>query len=224
MADARDVDAALAKTFGARLTEADATKLRASLDAWAKGRGDWMTVAVPWGKDREGVVVRAPAADADAATSAVRGVLDLARKPVLADPLASLLRARAPAFATADVQGFGKAQTATFARDRTTPLVVAWGVAQGEIAVAAAENATTLLPPATSRLGDDPAIARALAAVDSHASAVLFAQPLRLDAARASAQSQPVVVAWGRDGASAWARVQLAGAVVREIIKQAAGF
>jgi hypothetical protein len=236
--DAQDVDAALEKTFGTRLGDADAKKLRGALDAWAKGRGDWVTVAVPWGEQR-GVLVRAPVVDADAATSAVRDLVALGRRPVLAEPLAALLRVHSPTVATVDVPGFGKAQMATFTHDKDPAgFAVAWGVAGGEISVAASDSASTMLGPPLSRLGDDPKVARSLAAVGSRASLVVLAQPMRIDHARVAgrpersevsgagkgAAPQPAVLAWGRDGYNAWARVQLAGAVVREIVKQAAGF
>jgi hypothetical protein len=99
----------------------------------------------------------------------------------------------------------------------------------GELLVAAGPAARQLLtteavPP--RRLGDDPRSARALDALANRASFAVVVQPLRLEAALGgspAAESAPLVVAWGRDGARAWARVEVADAVLRELLRQTAG-
>ena len=75
------------------------------------------------------------------------------------------------------------------------------------------------------RLGDDPRSARALAALGRSATFVVFAEPLRLDATRREPDSSaPAVFAWGRKGDGAWARLELADVVLRELIRRKAGF
>jgi hypothetical protein len=204
-----------------------------------------MTVALSWGRSH-GAWLRAPAADGDAASRAVRAVLELPRRPVLAAPLGSSLHLLPPTFSSADVPGLGKVTLATFAEKvdaakarhdtsgARSPLGVAWAVHDGELLAAAGEGAPQLLASAGAgaaggaspgTLGDDPRSARALSALGADVTFALLAQPLRLDPARGDAGgAAPTVLAWGRRDGSAWAHVDLADALIRELVRLGAGF
>jgi hypothetical protein len=98
----------------------------------------------------------------------------------------------------------------------------------GELLVAAGEHASKLLGSAAApptRLGDDPRIAAALAALGSDASFTLVTEPLRLDATRGASHeaAAALVFAWGRRGGDAWARVDAADELLRELVRMKAG-
>lgn len=236
-ADAGDLAAALGHALGPRLGDDDARAMRTALADWARGRGDWVAAGVSWGDAHAGWL-RTPAADADAATRAVREVVELARRRPIADPLATWLHLLPPSLAAADVPSLGKATLATFAaapgsagaagaQHAAEPFGIAWTVHEGDLLVAAGDGAPARLsseaaPP--RRLGDDPRTARALAALGDDATFTLLAQPLRLDPARADAASAPAVVAWGRRDGAVWAHVDLADVLLRELVRLGAGF
>jgi hypothetical protein len=231
-ADARDLAGAVQGALGSRLPERDARALGAGLDDWARGRGDWLTAALSWGSPAgdggvrpSRVIVRAPAADADAAARGVRELVELARSPALKEPLATLLHVGPPALSTSDAPGGGKATLASFAPlgaqagGAATKLGLAWTVLGGEVVVAGGSASPELLAPPSGRLGDDPRAARALSAVGANATFALVAQPLRLDPARgAAAGSAPLVLAWGRADAAVWARIEIADPLLAQAV------
>jgi hypothetical protein len=104
---------------------------------------------------------------------------------------------------------------------------VAWGVHDGELLVSAGTAAPQLLsaeaaPP--RRMGDDPRTSRALLALGQRATFVLLAEPLRFDPARSEPDATaPAIFAWGRKGDDAWARLELADVLLRELLRLKAG-
>jgi len=100
-------------------------------------------------------------------------------------------------------------------------------VHEGELLVAGGKAAPQLLsaeagPPRT--IGDDPRTARALAALGQRATLAILAEPLRLDPTRREPDATaPVMFAWGRKGDGAWARLELADVLLRELIRLKAG-
>lgn len=88
--------------------------------SWARGRGDWQTASFVAKSPAAGLVVRAPVADGSVAASTVRGFVDLASQPPVADAIAGLLPLRANAANAANaVESFdaprvGKAQVVMF--------------------------------------------------------------------------------------------------------------
>jgi hypothetical protein len=235
--DARDEAASVARILGARLRPDDAKAVGDAFDAWARARGDWVTVGVAWGRARA-LWLTTPAADGPAATQAVRGIVELGRRAGFTEPLAGLLHVRPPTLGQVDLAGLGKADSAVLApvaangdkadRGGAPPAAigVAWAAQDGNLVVAAAEDAPKTLAaeahPST-RLGDDPRAARAVAALDGAASFVLLAQPLRLDPARVSAPSAPALFAAGRRDAAAWVHLDLADPLLRELASALAG-
>jgi hypothetical protein len=236
--DAATLEATLDKTLGDRLHEEDSRAIHAAVTDWVHARGDWWTGALAWGPAdaSRGVWLRTPAASADASSHAVRELVDLSHRRALEDLLAGSLHVSPATVRSVDAPPVGKASLALFtdpATARRKPeglasLGVAWGAQEGELLVAAGTAAAPLLsaeaaPP--RRVGDDPRNARALAALGQRATFAVFAEPLRLDPTRREPDSTaPAVFAWGRKGDGAWARVELADVLLRELIKRKAGF
>jgi hypothetical protein len=223
--DATDTKAALAGALGETAKQEDRRAIERTIDAWTAARGDWMTAAVAWGTER-GLMLRTPSSDAG--PGAVREWIDLARRPVLGQPLRSLLHLGPPTVTTTSVPDVTDATLATFAPPKGPSLGVAWGMHDGELLVAAGDHAPKLLgaqaTPAV-RLGDDPRVAAALGALGSDASFTLVAEPLRLDSTRGAGHeaAAALVFAWGRRGGDAWARVDAADELMRELVRMKAG-
>jgi len=223
--DATDTKAALAGALGEKAKQDDRRAIERTIDDWTAARGDWMTGAVAWGAER-GLWLRTPSSNAG--PGAVREWIDLARRPVLGEPLRSLFQLGPPTVTTTSVADVTDATLATFAPPKGPSLGVAWGMHDGELLVAAGAHAPKLLgaqatPPA--RLGDDPRLAAALAALGSDASFTLVSEPLRLDSTRGASHEAvaPLVFAWGRRGGDAWARVDAANELLRELVRMKAG-
>lgn len=223
--DAADAKAALVGALGDKAKADDRHAIERTVDDWTAARGDWMTAAVAWGTER-GLWLRTPSSDAG--PRAMREWIDLAARPVLADPLRSLLQLRPPTVSTASVPQVTDASVATFAPPKGPPVGIAWGMHDGELLVAAGEHAPKLLetaaaPPA--RLGDDPRVAAALAGLGSDASFTVVTEPLRLDSTRGASHeaAAALVLAWGRRGGDAWARLDAADELLRELVRMKAG-
>jgi hypothetical protein len=229
---ARDVGAALEASLGSRLHGDDARAIHAALDDWARGRGDWLSAAVAWGRSR-GVWVRTPAPAGEVAVRAVRELVGLLRRPALGEPLGRALSLGPEAIGPASVPNFGSATLASFGPPRATAqpaappsFGIAWGVRDADLFVAAGDGAARLLSTQASpeaKLADDPAVARALAALGSDAAVALVAQPLRFDPVRAEAGSAPAVFALGRRGGDLWVHLDVADLLLRELVRLGAG-
>jgi hypothetical protein len=219
--DAAALADAATRVLGARASEDDGKKLRVALDDWAKGRGDWFGLGLAWGPP--GLIVRAPAANPELAVRAVREALDLTTVAGFKEPLQSLLGVQGVSFADEAAAG-ARAHIATFARDKSSAkLGVAWAVLGGEVRVVAGESPAQMLAPPPRKLADEPTVTSYLAALETNASVVLVAQPLRLDPKRSALPAAPLVCAAGRAGADAWVRVQIADALLREMSKSQMG-
>jgi hypothetical protein len=241
--DATTIQGTLDRALGDRLHEEDARAVHAAITDWQHARGDWWTAAVTWGTSdaSRGLWVVTPATSAGASSRAIREVVDLSHRRVFQALLASSLHLSPAAVTPLQAPPLGKASLATFAADRTGDRTsipgaapgIAWGVTQdpapGELLVAAGPSARQLLAREIApggRLGDDSRTARALAALGEAVTFALVAQPLRLDPARAglsSGASAPVVLGWGRKGAEAWARVEVADTVLGELLPLGGG-
>jgi hypothetical protein len=223
--DATDTKAALAGTLGENAKQEDRRAVERTIDDWTAARGDWMTGAITWGAER-GLLLRTPSSNEG--PRAVREWIDLAHRPVLGEPLRSLLQLGPPTVTTTSVSDVTDASLATFAPPKGPPLGVAWGMHDGDLLVAAGEHAPKLLgaqAAPSARLGDDPRVAVALAALGSDASFTLVTEPLRIDATRGASHEAgaALVFAWGRRGSDAWARVDAADELLRELVRMRAG-
>lgn len=223
--DAIDAKATLVEALGDKAKADDRHVIERTIDDWTAARGDWMTGAVAWGAER-GLWLRTPSSDAG--PRALREWIDLAHRPVLAEPLHALLQLGPPTMTTASVPDVTDASLATFAVPKGPALGVAWGMHDGELVVAAGEHAPKLLATEAApgaHLGDDPRVAAALAALGSDASFTVVTEPLRLDATRGASReaAAALVFAWGRRGGDAWVRVDAADELLRELVRMKAG-
>ena len=112
---ARDASQAIAKALGDRIDADGREKLEQALMDWAKGRGDF--VSASWlGGDRSGLLVRAPASDAESVSRAMHGLVNLADKPAFKGPLETFLQVRQISTSQVEVPGLGKTELVTFTR------------------------------------------------------------------------------------------------------------
>jgi hypothetical protein len=239
---AHELEASLDRALGGHVHDDDSRALRAALDDWARTRGDWWTVALAWGATdaTRGLWVRTPAKDADASSRAVRELVDLSHRRAVQDMLSGSLHLAPATVTSSEAPSLGKATVATFpwsdakvahregASSPPLPPAIAWSVEGGDLLLAAGQAAPQLLTLEAApahRIGDDERSARALEAIGSDATFAIYAQPLRFDPARSGgdAASSPAVLAWGRKGAEAWARLDLADTLLRELVRLQAG-
>ena len=232
--DAATAETVLDKALGDRVRADDTLALHTAITDWARARGDWWTGALAWGASdaSRGIWLRTPADSADASTRAVRELVELSHRRGFHDLLAGL-HLSPGAVRSADAPPLGKVSLAPFTEEggkgkpEAAGLGIAWGVHDGELLLAAGMAAPQLLSAGAApprRVGDDPRTARALAALGRDASLVLVAQPLRFVPARADAEaSAPAVFGWGRKGGGAWARLELADVLLRELLRLKAG-
>jgi hypothetical protein len=239
----RAVESVITTALGSRLAEADAKKLHDVTEDVAKARGDYVTTALAW-DDPQGLSVRGPVRDADAAARGVRGAVDLAKVA----PFKELFRVRDVTSSSEEVPGVGKTSVAMIVRDasrggsagdaraprmardagaaasraRKDYVGLAWLVDAGVLSVATGEMPVATLS-ATARpdrkLSDEPVVARTLSALGSTSSTVLVVQPLRFDPVRAHLPAAPVVLALGRTGTDATFHMDVANGLLRELAR-----
>jgi hypothetical protein len=106
------METAITSALGARLAEGDAKKLHDVVQDFTKARGDVVTTGLAW-DEPQGISLRAPVRDAEAASRAVRGAVDLAKVA----PFKELFRVKDVTSSTEDVPGFGKTSIARIARE-----------------------------------------------------------------------------------------------------------
>jgi hypothetical protein len=226
-ADARALEVTLGRVLGARLTDESRKRLHDALDSGAKGGGDWWTASFLGGPSK-GVVLTTPTRDKEALTRAVRTGADLLGRPGFKEPLAHLLGASEPTWRSVDVPGLGKGTVVTWSRGGgRAPAAqgggeMAWVIGeQLDLALVGggASGGAAASLGASPRLGDDPRIARPLGAAETSAVFAVVAQPLKLDPVRSGNESAPVVLAWGRRGAQGWARADVSGVLLRELLR-----
>jgi len=242
------VEKVITGALGSKLAEADAKKLHDALDEWTKARGDVAGLALA-ADEPQGLVLRSDVRDAEAAQHAMKGTLDLAR----VTPFKDIFRIRDVATSSDEQPGIGKVSLATLTREpargakegrpsreradagadasaaaapKKDELGVAWLEAGGTLSVAMGDVPVPVLRSAARperRLADEPAVARALAALGTDASAVLVVQPLRFDPSRANLPVAPLVVGLGRKKDDAFVRVDVAHGLLRELARWQTG-
>ena len=234
--DARELEVALDRALGSRAHADDTAAVHAAIDDWARARGDWVLASLEWGGEgARGLWLRTPAASAEGASRAVRELVDLSHRHALESLLSGALHVAPSVVAAADVASVSRASLATFAASGadkhphpSPPLGVAWGLHDGDLLVAAGGGATAMLAAQAApakRLGDDPRTAHLVESLGADVAFALIARPLRLDPARGAGDAglAPAVLAWGRKGSDAWVRVELGGALIRELVRLKAG-
>ncbi|MEA2751705.1 MAG: hypothetical protein QOI41_5848 [Myxococcales bacterium] len=239
----RAFEQAVTSALGPRLAEADAKKLHVVVDDVTKARGEVLAGAVAW-DDPQGLGLRAPVRDPDAATRAVRGGVDLLKIA----PFKELLHVRDVTMSSEELAGVGKMSLATVAREqpkrpgapgdrdagapkapgpaRNGGFGVAWSIDGGVLSLATGESPVPTLRATAHpdrKLSDEPAIARSFTALGNQASAVLIVQPLRFDATRANLPAAPLLFALGRKDKDATLRIDIANGLLRELARRQMG-
>ncbi|WP_394848322.1 hypothetical protein LZC95_12775 [Pendulispora brunnea] len=235
---AHDASVAVAKALGDRIDADGREKLERALADWSKGRGDVLSVA--W--VGSGLLLRAPATDAESASRAVRGLVALADKPAFKGPLETFLQMKQVTTSQVEVPGLGKVEQALLTRTepkdpkaKTAAAAalpkkagVAWAVHGGapQIDVAVAEDPVAVLREVAenpAKAGDDADFAGAVKRLGSDVSLALVLRRGALDPARAGG-GLALVVGWGRAGNDARVTVEASHAFARELIRRAGGF
>jgi len=219
--DAVALEAAIVAALGARAGADDKKKLHGAIADWTNARGDWLTAALASGKTVR-LTARTPASgDAAAATHAAREIVELSTLPAMEGPLKSLVGATGMTVADQDMPGLERAGMAMFIREKpgAAGFGVAWGAREGDLRIAAAEDARGLLLAGVTAktLADDPLVTSMLGALGDRTSLAVIARPFPSDSA-----SLPVLTAgWGSRGPTAWARVDASFGFVREVVRRA---
>ncbi len=220
VAAAQGATAALGQVLGSRLSDLEAHQVDAALEAWSRSRGDWMVVGLGGadgadGAPAEAFWLRAPVASEAIASRAIRQVLELSRLPPIRAPMAEWLH-RLPA-----VFGPGETGAATFPpvgdEPRPPKAGAAWEVRGGVVTIAVGTlplPRLAVLTSSGSKWADDARTARVLSALGDSTRFAALAQPLRLAGAGGPVASAPLALAWGRQGADPWARLDVADELV----------
>jgi hypothetical protein len=228
-----EVDPDLATTLGARLSEADAKHLHEAIADVCETRSDLTTFAVGWDEPRT-FFLRSGVTDADRAMRGVHAGVEL----LGVAPFKELLSVKELAFATEDAGALGKVNVARLtlggtgkkqgpppARLPSTPkpgVGIAWTHEGSSLVVVASEEPAAALERGChpdKKLGDEPAVTRAVTPLGTNASTILVAQPLRFDARRANLPTSPLVVGVGRRDKLGFVRVDVSDGVLRELAR-----
>jgi len=227
----------LGKALAPLLGTGGGARLAELLASWAKGRGDWETVSFVAKPALAGLVLRAPVADAAGMGPTVKGFVDLASQPALADAVERMLPLRAGAGVgtaqSVDVPRVGKAQVVMFAahpapsRGTADPLKVtldlapaglAWFVdaKEADLAVGLAPQDLLGLARPAAPFKTSASVARAVGALGGDASFAAVIAPPGCCAGGAPAAA-PVTVGWGRRGGNGRLSVAMGDEVLGQI-------
>ncbi|HEY3818260.1 MAG TPA: hypothetical protein VGL81_13865 [Polyangiaceae bacterium] len=213
--DAKTVGACVGKALAPMLGPGGGTKLADLLVAWAHGRGDWETASFLAKPGLAGLVLRAPVTDGPGISATVRGFVDLASQPSVAEAIERLLPLRAgAAIEPVDVPRVGKVQMVMFPshapppKDPTAapaafpglaPPGLAWFVDAKEADIGLGTSPADLVglakPAAPFRT--NAAVARALGALGADASFAAVVVPPGCCAGTAPV-SAPLTLGWGK--------------------------
>ena len=184
------------------------------LASWARGRGDWQTASFVSRPGTAGLVLRAPVADGALASSTLRGFVDLASQPSLADAISGLLPLRAGTVESFDTPRGGKASVVMFpvhpafsrgvpdsstTAPELTPAGMAWAVDARDVEVGLGQSPRELLALATPTTAHraNPSLDHAMGPLGGEASFVaIFAPPGCCTSDGPG--SAPLALAWGR--------------------------
>ncbi len=237
--DAASLESTVVTALGDRLNDEDRRAVHTALTDWVHARGDWWAGGLAWGASdpSRGLWVRTAAASPDTSARAVRELVDLSHRRAFADMLSGSLHLSPANVRGVDAPPVAKASLALFEAkasgggphrpDAGPSPGIAWGVQGDDLFVAAGTSAAQLLSAEAAphrRVGDDPRTARSLAALGPSASFAVLAEPLRFDPTRSEPDSAAAAAfAWGRKGEGAWARLELADLLLRELLRLKAG-
>jgi hypothetical protein len=228
----------LGKALAPLLGPGGGPKLADVLGSWAHGRGDWETASFIARPALAGLVVRAPVADTTAVTTSVRGFVDLASQPALADAIERLLPLRAGAVQTIDVPSVGKASVLMFpphappsrgtpdlpvVTTELAPAGLAWFVDAKEVDVALGQAPQDLLGLARPAAGFKtmPSVGRAVGALGGDVSFAAVVVPPGCCTAAGPA-SAPLTFGWGRREGNGRVTLAIGDEVLGQIVARVA--
>jgi hypothetical protein len=233
--NAASIEATVETALGDRLNDEDKRAVHTAMTDWVHARGDWWAGGLAWGASdpSRGLWARTPAASPDTSARAVRELIDLSHRRAFADMLSGSLHLSPATVRGFDAPPVAKASLALFEEkasgggprrpDAGPSPGIAWGVQGEDLFVVAGTSAPQLLSAEAAphrRVGDDPRAARSLAALGPSASFAVLAEPLRFDPTRSEPDSAAAAAfAWGRKGEGAWARLELADVLLRELLR-----
>lgn len=217
----------LASVVGSRLSDSDTARLRSLHQAWAKGRGDAISVSFfgsSRGSDALGAAACTKVAKADAMKELLTGIPDLLRLKAIREPL-KLKSVDVKPFEREGIKGseieLYRAPSTGEKNAKSAPISVAYSDSAGERACLAlsAEPVTLLTSSAKPphRLGDDPQAANMLGSLGERGRLV-GAVNLLSDAD--GKPLPPLVFAWGKSDQSGFARVQVTYVWLRELMRR----
>lgn len=243
VAQAAEMEKAIASSLGERLKEPDAKRVHEALDDWTKGRDETLAIAYSV-EEPTGTFITTRARDAEAANRSVRAVVDLAK----ASPFKEMLHVKDVTMSSEEVPGFGKVQIAKLAREAVAkpppglkappgdagarvlsapPAGVAWSTEGGNVSLGLGTEPLVAFKTGArpdKKLRDDPLVARFASSVGANASTFAVIQPLRYDAKRAHLGAAPVAIAVTRRDGDAILRLELSDALLRELSRYFMGF
>jgi hypothetical protein len=209
------------RALGPLLDDTGRAALEAALGAWGKGRGDWEVGALVGDGRANGLVLRAPVTDADAATHALSGLADVVRRSPFGDGVQQLFGVKGGELQDMDAGLLGHATVLTFASagrgpraaamggPTAPPIGLAWTVGT-EIDFGAGQSPGDLLTLARANptLGSEPSSAKAVRALGTNATFAAVLRPFDC-CSTGGAGSVPIVFGWGRQGDAGWSRIEV---------------
>ena len=236
--DARAIAPCVARALVGTLGEGGSRAIGEILSSFAKGRGDWDTLAFVSTASAEGLVLRAPIADADAASRSMGSLVDLVRQPPASEAVQEVFGVQAAVVEHPDVPSVGSATVVSFARPSASgatsrskgdkrptapagspPLGLGWVADSKEIDLGAGLSPRELLTSArqTRKLGDDLATAQAVRALGADASFAVVLKPFGC-CTNGGATATPLTFGWGRRGDAGWSRLEIGDDLLLRIV------
>lgn len=209
---ATDLESAVKTVLGPRLK--DPAPLHEELALVTKARGEALAVAL----DDGAMLLRAPGGDTTAVNPALRGGFALLQS----EPFREALRIRRiqgeGAELVAGAGGRAKLTRGAVGADAGAPTEtpLTWTVDAGGFDLAAGDWTA-----APGKLADEPALKRFVGALGGDASSILVMQPGRLLGSKSTAS---LAAALGKKDGAGFVRIELADALVRDVLRAQMGF
>lgn len=242
---ARSLAEGAASLFGDRLKAADKKKLEQVALDLAAGRGDVASYGLLAKNERTTLVYRGTVADEKRFAQGVRGLLELAKVPALAEPVRQFVGDVSVTQSTAQVPGVdAKVQRARIkiepspmrkvqagGRIQVGPkeLELLWFVENGVAYLALSSDPAAALVDLATASGDgtlagDASSRGSVQRIGAGSSFALYAQPSRLGIGTSRKTSTPLLVTLGKSNATGWVRLDADRAAVQALVSRFARF
>jgi len=235
--DVKTIGPCIGRALGAVLGNDGESKLDDVLGSWARGRGDWETMAIVTKGPAAGLIAQAPVANGEDLSHALRSFVSLAAQPSVQDAIRRFLPPRAGALETVEVPRVGKVSVMMFnptlipshsedaAPEVSTmaPPGLAWLVGAKEVDLGLGFSPQALIgfTHPVDPLGADALTSRAVHGIREGSFAAVFRPPGCCGGGRPGAG--PLTVAWGRAGTNASGSLAVGDELVGILAGRAAG-